>query len=283
MAVARDSAIVGFTSTSNVEAGRRYGLEVAGTMAHSFIEAFPSEGDAFRAFAEDHPERTTFLVDTYDTLQRRRERDRGRAGAAAHRTGSASGWTAAICWSSRAAARKLLDDAGLTQVRIFASGGLDELEVQELVRDGRAGGCVRHRDADGRVGRRAVRGLGVQARRHRRPPGAEALAGEGDRARAQAGVARARRRRARRSATSRGVTDAEPLLEPVMRDGVRTGSRHRSTRCNRGSTPTSSASPPRPGCCATPNRSRSGTRMRSSRSRPPTRDEALRRSGADDG
>ena len=68
MAVARASAIVGFASTSNVEAARRYGLEVAGTMAHSFIEAFPSEIDAFRAYAEDHPERTTFLVDTYDTL-----------------------------------------------------------------------------------------------------------------------------------------------------------------------------------------------------------------------
>ena len=42
--------------------------QVAGTMAHSFIEAFPSEVEAFRAFADDHPDRTTFLVDTYDTL-----------------------------------------------------------------------------------------------------------------------------------------------------------------------------------------------------------------------
>ena len=46
----------------------RTGLQVAGTMAHSFIEAFPSEELAFRSFAEDHPTRTTFLVDTYDTL-----------------------------------------------------------------------------------------------------------------------------------------------------------------------------------------------------------------------
>ena len=68
MAVARASAMVGFAATSNVEAARRYGLRVAGTMAHSFIESFPTEREAFRTFAEDHPTRTTFLVDTYDTL-----------------------------------------------------------------------------------------------------------------------------------------------------------------------------------------------------------------------
>ncbi len=68
MAVARASAIVGFAATSNVEAARRYGLPVAGTMAHAFVEAFDSERDAFVAFAQDHPERATFLVDTYDTI-----------------------------------------------------------------------------------------------------------------------------------------------------------------------------------------------------------------------
>src|SRR6266511_2652519 len=68
MAVARASAIVGFVATSNVEAARRFGLQAAGTMAHSFIEAFPDQRAAFRAFAEDYPGRCTFLVDTYDTL-----------------------------------------------------------------------------------------------------------------------------------------------------------------------------------------------------------------------
>ncbi|MGH2590450.1 MAG: nicotinate phosphoribosyltransferase, partial [Actinomycetota bacterium] len=66
--VARVSSIVGFSATSNVEAARLFGLDVAGTMAHSFVESFPTEADAFRAFAEHHPHRTTFLVDTYDTL-----------------------------------------------------------------------------------------------------------------------------------------------------------------------------------------------------------------------
>ncbi|HEX5902055.1 MAG TPA: nicotinate phosphoribosyltransferase, partial [Actinomycetota bacterium] len=64
VAVARCSSIVGFAATSNVEAARRYGLRPSGTMAHSYIESFPSEKEAFRAFARDFPDRTTFLVDT---------------------------------------------------------------------------------------------------------------------------------------------------------------------------------------------------------------------------
>ena len=55
MAIARASALVGFEATSNVEAARRHGLVVAGTMAHSFIEAFPTEGEAFRAFRGRDP------------------------------------------------------------------------------------------------------------------------------------------------------------------------------------------------------------------------------------
>src|SRR6266508_4146839 len=59
-AMARTTAIIGFIATSNVEAARRYGLRAAGTMAHSYVEAFPTEADAFRAFAQDFPSRTTF-------------------------------------------------------------------------------------------------------------------------------------------------------------------------------------------------------------------------------
>lgn len=69
LSVARAAAIAGFSATSNVEAARRYGLAAAGTMAHSFIEAFADEEQAFTAFAEDFPGQTTFLVDTYDTEQ----------------------------------------------------------------------------------------------------------------------------------------------------------------------------------------------------------------------
>jgi nicotinate phosphoribosyltransferase len=132
-AVARATAIVGFVATSNVEAARALDLRVAGTMAHSFVEAFASEEEAFRAFAQDHPTRTTFLVDTYDTVNGVRN-----AIEIAHELGLGdrvgvrldSGNLDSLARQARA----LLDDAGLGAARIFASGGLDELEVAELVR-----------------------------------------------------------------------------------------------------------------------------------------------------
>src|SRR5215207_9476280 len=68
MAVTRASAIAGFAATSNVEGARRMQLRPAGTMAHSYIESFDGEAQAFAAFADDFPGRPTFLVDTYDTL-----------------------------------------------------------------------------------------------------------------------------------------------------------------------------------------------------------------------
>lgn len=135
MAVARLSAIAGFVATSNVEAARRFGLRAAGTMAHSYIEAFPSESSAFRAFAQDLPERTTFLVDTYDTLAGVTTaieviRDLGLGGSLGVRLDSGD-----LVALSREA-RRLLDDAGLPEVRIFASGGLDEYELERFVAEG---------------------------------------------------------------------------------------------------------------------------------------------------
>jgi nicotinate phosphoribosyltransferase len=132
MAVARVSAIAGFVATSNVEAARCFGLRAAGTMAHSYIEAFPTEAAAFQAFAEDLPHRTTFLVDTYDTL----------AGIATaieviHKlelTGPLavrldSGNLVDLAYQ----ARRLLDNAGLPEVRIFVSGGIDEFDIERFV------------------------------------------------------------------------------------------------------------------------------------------------------
>ena len=131
LAAARASAIAGFTATSNTEAARRYGLTAAGTMAHSFIEAFPSEEAAFTAFAQDFPGRTTFLVDTYDTGQgvrtaievARRLRLPGPVGVRLD-----SGDLAGLA----RLARRMLDDAGLADARIFASGGLDEWTIADL-------------------------------------------------------------------------------------------------------------------------------------------------------
>jgi nicotinate phosphoribosyltransferase len=135
MAVARAAAIVGFAATSNVEAARRYGLDAAGTMAHSYIEAFEDEAEAFRAFAEDFPRRTTFLVDTYETLN-----GVGTAIETIHRLNISRGLgirldSGDLDRLSRQA-REMLDGADLPQVRIFASGGLDEVEVDALVRGG---------------------------------------------------------------------------------------------------------------------------------------------------
>jgi nicotinate phosphoribosyltransferase len=133
--VARLSAMVGFAGTSNVEAARRHGLVAAGTMAHSYIEAFAGEEEAFRAFAQDFPGRATFLVDTYDTIAGIKHainvmKDLRLTGRLGIRIDSGD----LVALSKRA--RGLLDQAGLEQVRIFASGGLDELAIDKLVRDG---------------------------------------------------------------------------------------------------------------------------------------------------
>ena len=133
LGVARATAMVGFTGTSNVEAARLLGLRAAGTMAHSFVEAFPSEIEAFRAFAEDFPERVVLLVDTYDTehgvtnavkvAQEAAESGRHVVGIRLD-----SGDLAVLATKARAA----LDEAGLVDVQIFASGGLDEHALADL-------------------------------------------------------------------------------------------------------------------------------------------------------
>jgi nicotinate phosphoribosyltransferase len=133
--VARLSAMVGFAATSNVEAARRYGLTAAGTMAHSYVEAFRSELQAFRAFAEDFPARVTFLVDTYDTITGVRNaiaviRELELEGRLGIRLDSGDLAQLSI------KARRLLDQAGLKRVRIFASGSLNELAIDDLVRGG---------------------------------------------------------------------------------------------------------------------------------------------------
>ena len=135
MAVARASAMVGFAATSNVEAARRFGLRPAGTMAHSFVEAFGDERAAFTAFAEDFPGRTTFLVDTYDTLRGVRTAievidELGLSEGLAVRLDSGDLGALAV------ETRRLLDQAGLWGARIFASGGLDEDAIAELVGQG---------------------------------------------------------------------------------------------------------------------------------------------------
>ncbi|WBB69407.1 nicotinate phosphoribosyltransferase [Micromonospora sp. WMMD812] len=133
--VARASAIAGFLATSDVEAARRYGLQPSGTMAHSYVEAFPDERAAFRAFAADFPTNPIFLVDTYDTPAGVRAAvdvitELGLTGPLGVRLDS--GDLAALARETRA----ILDDAGLTQAQIVASGSLDEDVIAGLVAAG---------------------------------------------------------------------------------------------------------------------------------------------------
>jgi len=130
--VARCSYLAGAAGTSNVLAGKLYGVPTFGTMAHSYVQAHDDEAAAMAVFADVHPQ-TTLLVDTYDTL----------AGVQkvidlARRQGQAfnvrairldSGDLAQLAKGSR----RMLDEAGLKEVKIVASSGLDEYKVAELL------------------------------------------------------------------------------------------------------------------------------------------------------
>lgn len=135
VAAARASWIGGCAGTSNMVAGRRFGLPVLGTMAHSFVQAHGNELEAFRRFVARYPA-TTLLVDTYDTIEGVRNviRLAGELGDAfavqAIRidSGDLSDLTRR--------ARELLDEAGLTGVAIIVSGGLNEYRIAALIESG---------------------------------------------------------------------------------------------------------------------------------------------------
>ena len=134
MKVARSAAVAGCGGTSNVAAAMRYGLRPVGTMAHSYVLAFDSEEEAFRSFIRSFPSGTVLLVDTYDTLQGVRNaiaaaRDSG-VGLAGIRLDSGD-----LLTLSRAA-RELLDEAGMEDTSIAASGDLHEGRIGDLVAAG---------------------------------------------------------------------------------------------------------------------------------------------------
>ena len=134
---ARASFIGGFAGTSNVLAGRVYGIPVFGTMAHSFVTSFEAEVDAFRAYARSFPESAVLLIDTYNTLagvakaavvgkemSARGERLRG----VRLDSGDIAGLSRKV--------RQILVQAGLGEASIVASGGLDERKIAEIISRG---------------------------------------------------------------------------------------------------------------------------------------------------
>ena len=134
MSAARAAATAGAGSTSLVEAGRRYGLALSGTMAHAYVMAFDDERDAFRSFARTFPDTTVLLVDTWDTIEGARnaaEVANELAVEGIHVRGVRldSGDLEVLSHKVRC----ILDDAGLGDVQILASGDLDEYRIAELV------------------------------------------------------------------------------------------------------------------------------------------------------
>ena len=134
---ARASYIAGFAGTATMLAEALYGIPIFGTVAHSFIEAYDSESEAFESFARARPQGLTLLIDTYDT-----EAGARKAVALAPRLAERGIKIRAVRLDSgdliplSKSVRRILDDGGLSDVTIFASGGLDEDYLAEMVAAG---------------------------------------------------------------------------------------------------------------------------------------------------
>jgi nicotinate phosphoribosyltransferase len=135
--VARASFVGGATGTSNVLAGKVYGLPLSGTMAHSYVMAFEDETEAFRCFARTFPDNAVLLIDTFDVEEGARRAARVAQelkpkGVKVRGVRIDSGLLAPLTRS----VRKILDEAGLSEVSIVLSGDLDEYRIKELLDDG---------------------------------------------------------------------------------------------------------------------------------------------------
>lgn len=135
---ARAAYVGGVKSTSNVLAGKLFGIPVKGTHAHSWIMAFPDELAAFRAYAEVFPDTCILLVDTYDTLKSgipnaitvaRELRAKG------HELAGVRIDSGDLAYLSREA-RRMLDEAGFPDAKIVASNELDEFVIESMRREG---------------------------------------------------------------------------------------------------------------------------------------------------
>lgn len=133
----RAACIGGASSTSNVMAGKIFDIPVSGTQAHSWVQSFDTEIEAFRSYAKVHPENTTLLVDSYDTLKSgvpnaiivAKEMEENGHRLKAIRLDSGD-----LAYLSKKA-RKMLNDAGLDYVKILASNQLNEHVIKTLLKD----------------------------------------------------------------------------------------------------------------------------------------------------
>ena len=134
---ARASYIAGFTGTSTVLAEAVYGIPIFGTMAHSFVEAYEREEDAFVDFARTNPDNATLLIDTYDTL-----RGAEKAAEVAKTLAREAIRVRAVRLDSgdlltlSKDVRRILDEKGFREIRIFVSGNIDEHAIRTLLTHG---------------------------------------------------------------------------------------------------------------------------------------------------
>lgn len=131
MIAARSSYIGGFAGTSNLLAGKVFGIPIYGTMAHSFIMAHQTEEEAFKNFAEVYPDNTIFLVDTYDTINgvKNAIKVANKLGIRIKGIRIDSG----DLYILSREARRILDENGFKDAIILASGGINEYKIKELM------------------------------------------------------------------------------------------------------------------------------------------------------